>query len=89
MVWGLIRVILFTTAFLVGLMVGGPGARSTSASSDVPACNEGRVIVIPVKGGAEGVIQLNCVGGKLVVARIRSSEGMEIIPKKRSIHYQL
>ena len=92
MVWGLIRVAIFTVAFLGGLMFGGSSSGTTSAFSNlsegmslVVACDEGRVIVTPLKGTAQRVIQLNCAGGNLLVVR-NAPDNMEIIPNNSPIH---
>jgi hypothetical protein len=51
----------------------------------VVACDEGRVIVTPLKGTAQRVIQLNCAGGNLLVVR-NAPDNMEIIPNNSPIH---
>ncbi len=81
MVWGLIRIVLFTTAFFVGMMIVGPfkttaGSKSFNpqrldermGTSLVVACDSGNVVVKHMQG-ASGAVQLECAQGKIVVAR--------------------
>jgi len=81
MVWGLIRIVLFTTAFIVGLVIIGPfkataGSKSFNpqrldehmGASLVVACESGKVVVKRMQG-ASGAVQLECAESKIVVAR--------------------
>jgi hypothetical protein len=81
--WGWIRIGIFTTAFLTGLMVVGPlGTSASSKPSDIlrlnesvggsliVACNGGDVAIKHV-GGEPGAVQLECEKGKIVVVRNR------------------
>jgi hypothetical protein len=81
MVWGLIRIVLFTTAFIVGMMIIGPfqtsaGSKSLNpqrldehmGTSLVVACESGEVVVKHMTG-ANGAVQLECSQSKIVVAR--------------------
>ena len=78
MVWGLMRIVLFTIAFVVGMMVIGPFKMSAGSKSFNPprldehigtslvvACENGNVVVKHV----EGAVQLECAQSKIVVAR--------------------
>ena len=69
MVWGLMRIVLFTIAFVVGMMVIGPFKMSAGSKSFNPprldehigtslvvACENGNVVVKHV----EGAVQLEC-----------------------------
>jgi hypothetical protein len=81
MVWGLIRIVLFTIAFVVGITVIGPfGASAGSKSFNPPrldehmgtslvvACESGNVVVRHM-GGTHDAVRLECAESKIVVAR--------------------
>ncbi len=81
MVWGLMRIVLFTIAFIVGMMIIGPFKTSAGSKSFNPprldehigtslvvACENGNVVVKHVEG-ANGAVQLECAQSKIVVAR--------------------
>ena len=81
MVWGQIRIVLFTIAFIVGMMVIGPLKTSAGSklynpqrldehmgTSLVVACEGGKVVVKHL-GGASGAVQLECAQSKIVVVR--------------------
>jgi hypothetical protein len=57
MLWGLIRIAIFTTAFLVGVFVFGPAGRSSA--SNVSKADASRETREP--------IQLKCIDSKIVV----------------------
>lgn len=83
MVWGYLRLTLFTMAFLIGLVVTGwlgMGPVSASSGSDLPrlgqaagtslvvVCDEGKVIVTPVADN-KGAVHLQCLQSKMRVVR--------------------
>ena len=81
MVWGLMRIVLFTIAFVVGMTVIGPFKMSAGSKSFNPprldehmgaslvvACESGNVVVKHMEG-AHGAVQLECAQSKIVVAR--------------------
>src|SRR2546426_7471224 len=82
MVWSFIRVAIFTAAFVVGLMITGPGNIGTAASSNssqvaqldekagsslLVACDGGKVIITPLPD-ERGAVQLDCLRSRMVVA---------------------
>jgi hypothetical protein len=79
MVWGMIRITIFSIAFMVGLLVIGPlGSTAGSKSfhitrlnehvgdSLVVACENGDVVLEHVRGKTS-VVQLKCSQSKIVV----------------------
>ena len=94
MVWGFIRVAIFTTAFLAGFMltepadttassgvVRLPGLDESPGASLVVACGDGKVIVKRL-AGVHGAVQLDCVRSRIVVVR---GHGAEKIPETGAI----
>jgi hypothetical protein len=81
MVWGLIRIAIFSSAFMVGLAVIGPGGSTAGPKSfNIPrlnghvgdslvvACQSGDVVLKHVEGKPSAV-QLKCSQSKIVVVR--------------------
>ena len=78
MVWSSIRVVLFTGAFSLGMWLNHSGEsrrptptpilNESSGASRVIACDEGVVVVGPLRLG-NNAVQLNCAQSKMVVFR--------------------
>jgi hypothetical protein len=86
MVWGVIRITIFSIAFVVGLLVIGPGGSTAGSKSfNIPrlnehvgdslvvACENGDV-VLEHMGGKNGAVQLKCRQSKIVVVRDHRDE---------------
>src|SRR5688572_4522563 len=83
MVWGLARVVIFTTAFLIGTtFIGSGGTFSSAASSQTPAIPQldekiGTSLVVACNGGTvdvrrigdRGAVQFDCNRTNMVVVR--------------------
>jgi len=82
MVWSFIRVAIFSAAFVVGMMIAGPGSQASADSSSdsqiaqfdknagssmVVACDGGKVIITPLPN-QRGAVQLDCLRSRMVVA---------------------
>ena len=71
MQWGIIRVVIFFSAFLFGVLATGivnanhPDGNGASAESLVVGCDQGAVIVTPMKTG--NAVQLQCVSSEMFV----------------------
>ena len=77
MVWSSIRLLLFTGAFSIGMWLAHPSSDRSNptpilnegaGASLVVACNEGPVVVGPLRAG-NNAIQLHCAQSKMVVVR--------------------
>ena len=100
MVWGLVRVSVFTTAFFIGMALTDSGGGSASAKTTtgpqldesagatlVVACNDGNVIVRQLD--RRGAVQLDCERSRMVVVRdhYQSSEkNPEFPPLRNQLH---
>jgi hypothetical protein len=97
MVWGFVRVALFTGAFSVGMLLSHSGLHGPSApasvlnenagASLVVACNDGSVIINELVR-SHNAIQLKCVQSKMVV--VRDHRALENIPvsNRTSVRFQ-
>jgi hypothetical protein len=71
MQWGIIRVVIFFSAFLFGVLATGivnansPQGEGEAAKSLVVGCDHGTVIVTPMKTG--NAVQLQCVSSEMFV----------------------
>jgi hypothetical protein len=76
MVWSSIRLLLFTAAFSIGMWLAHSGNKpdptpvlnESAGASLVVACDEGPVVVGPLRAG-NNAIQLYCAQSKMVVVR--------------------
>jgi hypothetical protein len=96
MAWGFIRVAVFATAFLAGMVFSGSGHADSdrppvlsedAGSSLLVACKDGQVVVAPLQA-RQDAIQLHCLKSGMVVVRDHARQP-EKIPYINRIHTYL
>jgi hypothetical protein len=101
MAWGMVRVLIFTAAFVMGVTVVGSGGIFSSAAASQPAvqqmneeigtslvvaCNGGNVTVRQLSEG--GAVQVECNRKNMVVVRDHR-ESTEKVPKFHLLRNEL
>jgi hypothetical protein len=97
MMWGLVRLGLFSGAFLIGMLLShsamlipsapAPVLNENTGASLVIACDNGPMVVNPITAN-RNAIQLHCVQSEMVV--VRDHPKMEDIPafNRISVRFQ-
>src|SRR5262245_1913604 len=91
MAWGNLRILIFLTAFAVGLLVPKLQPRSTalenrltesSGNSLLVVCNGGRVVVVTPRLAGDHSVKLDCTQSNMVAPRKERPSPQHRLPKQ-------